>query len=126
MPREMPKFIKTPPDMVAAFEAARPGRADVEKKTMFGYPAFFVKGNMFAFTFGPKIAVRLGESAPKGAKPFEIMNGRGMAQYYEVPASATKGAALRRWVEDGLAYASKMPAKAKKTTATKKAAAKKH
>ena len=124
MPREMPKFTKTPPEMIAAFESAQPARADVEKKTMFGYPAFFVKGNMFAFTFGPKIAVRLGESAPKGAKPFEIMNGKGMAQYYEVPASATKGAPLKRWVADGLAYAEKMPAKAKKTT-VKKATAKK-
>ena len=123
MPREMPKFIKTPPDMIAAFEAARPARADVEKKTMFGYPAFFVKGNMFAFTFGPKIAVRLGETAPKGAKAFEVMNGKGMAQYYEVPASASKGAALRRWVDDGLAYAEKMPPKAKKTAAKKTAAA---
>ena len=121
MPREMPKFTKTPPEMIAAFESARPARADVEKKTMFGYPAFFVKGNMFAFTFGPKIAVRLGESAPKDAKPFEIMNGKGMAQYYEVPASATKGAALKRWIAEGLRYADKMPAKAKKTTAKKTA-----
>jgi len=119
----MPTFTKTPPEIIAAFEAARPDRPDVERKTMFSYPSYFVKGNMFAFTFGPKIAVRLGETAPKGAKPFEIMNGRGMAQYYEVPASAMKGAALKKWVADGLAYAETMPAKAKKTT--KKTVAKK-
>ena len=121
--RKMPTFTKTPPEIIAAFEAARPDRPDVERKTMFSYPSYFVKGNMFAFTFGPKIAVRLGETAPKGAKPFEIMNGRGMAQYYEVPASAMKGAALKKWVADGLAYAETMPAKAKKTT--KKTVAKK-
>ena len=121
--RKMPTFTKTPPEIIAAFEAARPDRPDVERKTMFSYPSYFVKGNMFAFTFGPKIAVRLGEKAPKGAKPFEIMNGKGMAQYYEVPASAMKGAALKKWIADGLAYAETMPAKAKKTT--KKTVAKK-
>jgi hypothetical protein len=128
MPREMPKFTKTPPEIVAAFESARPDRPDIERKTMFSYPAYFLKGNMFAFTFGPKIAVRLGATAPKGAEPFEVMPGRGMKEYYTVPASAMKGAALRRWVADGLAYAETLPAKSKtapKKTTAKKATAKK-
>src|SRR5205823_6747052 len=122
MPREMPKFTKTSPEIVAAFESARPDRADVERKTMFSYPAYFVNGNMFAFTFGPKIAVRLGDSAPKGAAPFEVMPGHAMKEYVTVPASAMKGAALRQWVADGLAYADRLPAK---TAAKKKSAAKK-
>ncbi len=53
----MPKFTKTPPEIVTAFEAATPGRTDVVRKTMFGYPALFVRGSMFVFTFGAKVVV---------------------------------------------------------------------
>ncbi|TME37109.1 MAG: hypothetical protein E6I57_12045 [Chloroflexi bacterium] len=95
MPREMPKFTKTPPEVVAAFDGASPARSDIARKTMFSYPALFVNGNMFAFTFGPKIAVRL-----------------------EVPAKDMKGASLKRWIADGLAYAETLPAKTAKTKKT--------
>jgi hypothetical protein len=122
----MPKFTKTPPEVVAAFDAASPSRADIERKTMFSYPALFVKGNMFAFTFGPKIAVRADEAtrAKPGMKRFEPMPGRPMGEYVEVPAKDTKGAALKKWMSAALAYADTLPAKAKKTAPTKKAAKK--
>ncbi len=121
MPRKMPKFTKTPREIVAAFDAASPSRSDVQRKTMFSYPALFVKGNMFAFTFGPKIAVRLDEAgrakaAKAGAGPFEPMPGRQMKEYVSVPASAMKGAALKKWIADGLAYADTLPAKTAKPT----------
>lgn len=127
MPRTMPKFTKTPPEIVVAFDGASPTRGDIERKTMFSYPALFVKGNMFAFTFGPKIAVRLDEAgldkaAKAGAAQFEVMPGRGMKEYITVPAAAMKGAALKKWLADGLAYADTLPAKAAKP---KKPAAKK-
>ncbi len=99
MPREMPKFTKTPPEIVEAFVAAAPLRRDVERKTMFGYPALSVKGNMFAFTFGAR---------------------RPMGEYVEVPAKDTKGAALKKWMADGLAYADTLPAKAKKEPSAQK------
>jgi len=125
VPRVMPKFTKTPPAVVAAFDAASPSRGDIERKTMFSYPALFVKGNMFAFTFGPKIAVRANDAtrAKPGMKRFEPMPGRPMGEYVEVPAKDMKGAALKRWFADGLAYADTLPPKAKKPP--KKAAAKK-
>jgi hypothetical protein len=112
----MPKFTKTPPEVVAAFDAASPSRGDIERKTMFSYPALFVKGNMFAFTFGPKIAVRADEAtrAKPAIKRFEPMPGRPMGEYVEVPAKDMKGAALARWMAGGLAYADSLPAKAKK------------
>lgn len=94
---------------------------------MFGYPALFVRGNMFAFTFGPKIAVRLGPPArasagKAGATAFEVMPGRTMTEYVAVPRSAMKGAALKRWLGGALAYADTLPPKGaaktvKKTTA---------
>jgi hypothetical protein len=124
--RQMPKFTKTPPEVVAAFDAASPSRGDIERKTMFSYPALFVKGNMFAFTFGPKIAVRADEvtRAKPGMKRFEPMPGRPMGEYVEVPAKDAKGAALKKWMSSALAYADTLPTKAKKT-APKKSAAKK-
>ena len=124
MPRVMPKFTKTPPEIVAAFDAASPSRGDIERKTMFSYPALFVKGNMFAFTFGPKIAVRANEAtrAKPGMKRFEPMPGRPMGEYVEVPAKDMKGAPLKKWMADGLAYADTLPAKAKKKPVTKKKA----
>jgi TfoX/Sxy family transcriptional regulator of competence genes len=125
MPRVMPKFTKTPPAIVAAFDAASPSRGDIERKTMFSYPALFVNGNMFAFTFGPRIAVRLdgagrANAAKAGAGPFEVMPGRAMGEYVEVPAKDMKGATLKKWMSDGLAYADTLPAKTKKKPAAKK------
>ena len=126
MPREMPKFTKTPPEVVAAFDGASPARSDIARKTMFSYPALFVNGNMFAFTFGPKIAVRADDAtrAGPGMKRFEPMPGRPMGEYVEVPAKDMKGAALKKWMAGGLAYAETLPAKAKKSAPKKKAAKK--
>lgn len=121
----MPKFTKTPPEVIAAFDAASPSRADVQRKSMFGYPALFLRGNMFAGTFGPKIVVclddaRRAKAAKAGAGPFEPMPGRPMKEYVVVPASAMNGAALKKWIADGLAYADMLPAKAPKKPAAKK------
>lgn len=120
MPREMPKFTKTPPELIAAFDAAKPDRPGVVRKTMFGYPAYFLKGNMFAFTFGRRVAVRVDETRRaamgKAGAPFEVMPGRPMREYVEVPASATKGAALRRSIADAFTVVERLPEK----TATKK------
>src|SRR5712691_9853287 len=108
--RQMPKFTKTPPEIVAAFDAASPSRADIERRTMFSYPALFVKGNMFAFTFGPKIAVRADEATRAKQKRFEPMPGRPMGEYVEVPSTDMKGALLKKWMAHGLAYADTLPA----------------
>ena len=116
MPREMPKFTKTPPKTIAAFDAASPSRSDIERKTMFGYPALFTKGNMFAFTFGPKIAVRADEATRAKHTRFEPMPGRPMGEYIEVPAAEMSGAALKRWMSGALAYADTLPVKKAKTT----------
>src|SRR5437868_6615038 len=129
MPRVMPKFTKTPPEVLAAFDAASPSRSDIERRTMFSYPALFVKGNMFAFTFGPKLAVRLSEdgrakAAKAGAPRFEPMPGRPMGEYVEVPAKDMKGASLKKCIADSLAYADTLAPKTKKPTATKKSVTK--
>jgi hypothetical protein len=127
MPRVMPKFTQTPPEVVAAFDAASPSRGDIERKTMFSYPALFVKGNMFAFTFGPKIAVRADEATRgrAGVKRFEPMPGRPMGEYIEVPATEMSGAALKKRFAAALAYADTLPLKTKKAAGKKQGVAKK-
>lgn len=110
-----PTFAKTPAKLVAAFEAARPGGAELRK--MFGYPALFAGGNMFAATFGPNVVVRLPEAQrakalKDGCAAFEPMPGRPMREYVVIPAKeAADPAALRRWVRRGAAYAASLPPK---------------
>jgi TfoX/Sxy family transcriptional regulator of competence genes len=83
---------------------------------MFGYPALFLKGNMFAGTFQDKIVVRFGEdrtiTGSKTAKAFEPMPGRAMKEYIVVPDAVMKSPAkLRAWIAHAHGYARTLPAK---------------
>ena len=111
---------KSPPELIAAFEKAAPKDPRAAKRPMFGYPALFVNGNMFAGTYQDKIVVRLGEDdrarllKEKGATPFEPMPGRPMKEYVVIPGGIlAKPASLRAWLERGLAYALTLPPKKK-------------
>src|SRR5882762_7581050 len=76
---------KSPPELIAAFEKAKPADPSVISRPMFGYPALFLKGNMFAGTYQDKIVVRFGDdrsiAGSKTAKPFEPMPGRATKVY---------------------------------------------
>jgi TfoX/Sxy family transcriptional regulator of competence genes len=107
---------KSPPELIAAFEKAKPDDPSVTSRPMFGYPALFVKGNMFAGTYQDKIVVRFGDdptiAGAKTAKNFEPMPGRAMKDYLVVPESVVKSPAkLRAWIDHAHAYATKLPAK---------------
>lgn len=124
-------WTKTPPEIVAAFDRAVPADPRVVRRPMFGYPALYVNGNMFAGTYQDQVVVRLGETdrarlVRAGGTPFEPMAGRPMKEYLVVPRSTVSTpAALRAWIERGLAHAAALPAKttakAAKTTTTKAA-----
>jgi TfoX/Sxy family transcriptional regulator of competence genes len=112
----MMAWKKTPPDVAAAFEKAKPADPTVTSRPMFGYPAVFVNGNHFAGTFQDKIVVRVGRDpsfAPaRTAKPFEPMPGRAMGGYVVVPDSTVKSPAkLREWIAEALEFAKTLPAK---------------
>ena len=114
------QWKKSPPELIAAFEKAAPKDPRAVKRPMFGYPALFVNGNMFAGTYQDKVVVRLPEAdrgkllKEKGAAPFEPMPGRPMKEYVVVPAPVVaKPAALRSWIDRGLAYALTLPPKKK-------------
>jgi TfoX/Sxy family transcriptional regulator of competence genes len=86
---------------------------------MFGYPALFLNGNMFAGTFQDKVVARLADDARaralgSGAKQFEPMPGRPMKEYVVVPATdVVKPAALAKWIAQAHAYATTLPEKTK-------------
>ena len=119
------EWKKTPPELAAKFDRAAPKDPKVVRKPMFGYPALFLNGNMFAGTFQDKIVARLAEDAREralkaGAKQFSPMPGRPMKEYLVVPAAdVAKPAALAKWVAQAHTYAKTLPAKEKKANAKK-------
>ena len=127
------QWKKTPPQLVATFDKAAPKDPRVVRKPMFGYPALFLNGNMFAGTFQDKIVARLSDAdrnkaITNGVKPFEPMPGRPMKEYIVVPATDVgTPAALASWIERAHRHAETLPAKAKpvKKATPKKTTAKK-
>ncbi len=125
------KMTKTPPEIIAKFDAAAPKDPRVVRKLMFGYPALFIGGNMVAGTFRDDIVVRLPvervERVIKSGKgtQFAPMAGRPMTGFVVLSASdVAKPATLAKWIAEGRDYAATLPAKKKKTTkktTTKKA-----
>jgi TfoX/Sxy family transcriptional regulator of competence genes len=125
--RAMPKFTKSPPEMVALFERVTAGLPMIETRKMFGYPAAFVNGQMFASLFGDAFILRLPDDRREafiqahGAHLFEPMPGRPMREYVEVPPALLKRAKeLDDWLAQGLAYAQSLPPKSAKAKRLKK------
>jgi len=117
-PPGMP-WTKTPPELAAAFDKAAPKDPRVVRKPMFGYPALFLGGNMFAGTFQDKIVARLSaedraRAMKEGGAPFEPMAGRPMKEYVVVPPrDVGKPLALAGWIERARVHATTLPAKTK-------------
>ncbi len=122
---------KSPPELIALFDAALPDDARIERRKMFGYPCAFVNGNMFTGLHQEDWVVRLSEvdrdtaKQDLGAGMFEPMAGRPMREYVSLPeAVLSDDAALADWIGRSLAYASSLPVKVKKPRkAAKKTAA---
>src|SRR2546423_4838211 len=123
---------KSPAELIAAFEKAKPSDPGVQSRPMFGYPSVFLNGNHFAGTFQDKIVVRIGADPAfvpgKTARPFEPMPGRAMTGYVVVPDAVAKSPArLRDWIGEAHDYVKTLPAKGAtpaKKPATRKATAK--
>ena len=113
------QWKKTPPQLAATFDKAAPKDPRVVRKPMFGYPALFLNGNMFAGTFQDKIVARLPEAdrekaIKSGVKQFEPMPGRPMKEYIVIPATDVgTPAALASWIERARRHAETLPAKSK-------------
>jgi hypothetical protein len=112
------KWRKAPAELKAAIEAATTG-LDCERRVMFGFPAYFVRKNMFAGLFEDRMFLRMSpemqaEFAGRRVTvtSFEPMPGRPMKAYQLVPdAVLNDPAALRALVAQSFAYTSTLPPK---------------
>jgi TfoX/Sxy family transcriptional regulator of competence genes len=110
------KWTKSPPALVALFDAALAGKASVERRQMFGYPAAFLGGNLITGLFQDHMMVRLSEAdrakaLAEGGVPF-APGGRPMREYIVLPNDVI--ADKRRlgvWLRRAIAYGETLPAK---------------
>jgi TfoX/Sxy family transcriptional regulator of competence genes len=124
----MGKWRKAPPALIEKFLAVIPDDPKIEHRKMFGYPAAFINGNLFAGLHQETLMVRLSEADRDRARidvraeTFEPMPGRAMREYMALPDHVVaEPIELGKWVERSIAYASSLPAKAPKPRRKKKA-----
>jgi TfoX/Sxy family transcriptional regulator of competence genes len=110
------QLVKLLDETVSGLEFDQP----VDYRPMFGCPAYFTGGNMFAGVWQETMMLRLSEEdrakvAAAGGRPFEPMPGRVMREYVALPPDmvADRDAAAA-WVGKAAAYAASLPPKAKK------------
>ena len=114
----MPPFVKSPPDLIARFDAVAERFPAAERRKMFGYPALFVGGNLVTGLFADRWMIRLGPEdlavmlEQPGGGPFEPMPGRPMKGYATVPKDVVADdAAIDDWVGRAIALGQTLPAK---------------
>jgi TfoX/Sxy family transcriptional regulator of competence genes len=123
-------WTKAPQALMEHFTECLPRDSTVQARKMFGYPAAFVNGNMFAGVFGDGVFARL-PPEPRaalerdhGARPFEPMAGRPMKDYLALPdAVIADEAALAETLRAAFLHTAALPLKVKppKVRAPKKA-----
>lgn len=109
---------KSPPELVDLFERAVPHGPGIGRRKMFGYPAAFVNGHLFAGLHQESFVVRLPEAdrerarAEHGARAFEPMAVRQMREYVVVPASVLgEPRTLAAWLARAMRCAGSLPPK---------------
>ncbi len=118
--------MEASPAVVAAYEAALPADPRVESKKMFGMPCAFVNRQMFFGTFDDSVIARVGPARVEalagqpGMRVFTPTEDRPWRDYVQVPV--TEGAdVLKGLAAEALAWTVKLPPKAKKPKAARKA-----
>ena len=102
-----------------------PDPAAVSEQKMFGGLAFMAGGHMFCGVMKDKLLVRLGPEGAEQAltrahvRPMDF-TGRPMKSFVLVDRDGLKGAALRRWVDTAMAFASDLPPKSAKQRSARK------
>jgi TfoX/Sxy family transcriptional regulator of competence genes len=121
-PRPATAWRPSPPRLIALFERAVPHAPDVERRRMFGYPAAFANGHLFAGLHQEDFILRLDAAdreravAELGVRAFEPM-GRRMREYVVLPASLLgRPRALAAWLARALRYVRALPAKPARTS----------
>ena len=125
----MSKWEKSSAGLVDLFSRIVPAGPDVQHRQMFGYPAAFVNGNLFAGLFKQHLMIRLAahdEAAflqrPNSA-PFSPMPGRPIKGYVMFSDPLTENEDdLRDWLRRALDSIAKLPAKTARAVSSAKPA----
>ncbi len=114
----MPSFEKSPPELVARFDAAAERFPQAQRRKMFGYPALFVGGNLVTGLFADQWMIRLaGHDLAElltlpGASAFSPMAGRTMKGYAVLPPDVVANdAALDGWLGRAIELGKTLPPK---------------
>jgi TfoX/Sxy family transcriptional regulator of competence genes len=94
---------------------------DATRKAMFGYPVYFVNGNMFSGLFEDKLFLRIPEEMTRSllARDIELsllepMKGRPMKNYRVIPSDLMHDdQAFGKILESSLTYTRTLPEKKK-------------
>ena len=115
------KMPKSPPALIARFDAVAADFPEATRRITFGYPCLYLGGNMVTGLFGDRWQVRVSKDdtaallALPGSGPFEPMPGRPMTGFTLLPESVVDDdAAVHDWVAKAIAHVSTMPPKAAK------------
>lgn len=109
---------KAPDSLIEAFDASLPDDPRIERRKMFGYPAAFTAGHLFAGLHQEDLILRLPEddradaTRSIGARPFEPMPGRTMREYVALNgAERLPPELLRTWLRRAFENARNLPPK---------------
>jgi TfoX/Sxy family transcriptional regulator of competence genes len=117
---------KSSESLIQTFAEALPDAPTIERRKMFGYPAAFVGGNLFASLHGNDVVLRLPDDAraalltEPGARVFEPMAGRPMREYVVLPSAIVGDqTALREWIDRAFQHVAGMAPKEPKPAKNK-------
>lgn len=120
MPREVPRFEKSSPELVSRFNATldRHQAPDITRRQMFGYPCAWIGGNMMSGLFAQDWWVTVSDAdreallAMPGGHPLEVMPGRAMGRYVVMPGDVVgDDAELDAWIDRAVAFTRTLPPK---------------
>ena len=111
--------FKKAPDELVEFITEKMKKVNCESRKMFGYPSYFINGNMFAGLFGNNLLLKLSDAdfveimkTEKNVKSFEPMPGRAMKGYVSLPKSVYSDAdKFDCWLDKSVKYVSSLPFK---------------
>ncbi len=118
----MTKFEKSPPELIAFFQAIFAEFPQASLRKTFGYPCAYINNRMAAGLFENSLFLHLSPedetiflSIP-GATSFAPMRNRPMRGYVIVPESVkTSNDLLNNWISKALEFTANLPAKKKST-----------
>ncbi|WP_280153704.1 TfoX/Sxy family protein [Piscinibacter sp. XHJ-5] len=116
----------SPPALIARFGELVPHDPRIERRKMFGYPAAFVNGHLFASLYRAGLVLKL-PAADRAllqsgghARPFEPMPGRVMGEFVLIPGNTLPhGPVMTAWMTRALEHVASLPPKAPRKKAVR-------